>query len=72
MDSFKINTELIETILRYIVDVDESGWPDQGLVLIFVPGLAEIQSIHDRLCDSSILSKYFLVTIDDCVFVTNS
>lgn len=56
MDPFKINPELIEAILRYIVDVDESGWPAEGTVLIFLPGLAEIQLIHDTLRDSSVFS----------------
>lgn len=67
MDPFKINAELIEAILRYIVNVDESGWPAQGSILIFLPGLAEIQSIHDTLCDSSIFSpragKYLIVPL---------
>lgn len=67
MDPFKINSELIEAILRYIVDVDASGWPAEGSILIFLPGLAEIQMIHDTLSDSSVFSpragKYLIVPL---------
>lgn len=67
MDPFKINPELIEAILRYIVDVDASGWPAEGSILIFLPGLAEIQMIHDTLSDSSVFSpragKYLIVPL---------
>lgn len=67
MDPLKINTELIEAVLRYIVDVDENGWPNEGSILIFLPGLAEIQAVHDALCESSEFSprtnKYVLVPL---------
>lgn len=56
MDPMKINAELIETILRYIVDVEASKWPDEGSILIFLPGFAEIQMVHDTLNDSSMFS----------------
>lgn len=56
MDPMKINSELIEAVLRYIIDVDESKWPNEGTILIFLPGLAEIQTIHDTLNDSSVFS----------------
>lgn len=67
MDPFKINTELVEAILRYIVDVDASGWPAEGAILIFLPGLAEIQMMHDTLSDSSVFSpragKFLIVPL---------
>lgn len=67
MDPFKINAEMIEAILRYIVDVGDSGWPAEGSILIFLPGLAEIQMLHDTLNDSSVFSprtgKYLLVPL---------
>lgn len=56
MDPMKINPELIEAILRYIVDVDVSKWPNEGSILIFLPGFAEIQMVHDALNDSSVFS----------------
>lgn len=56
MDPMKINPEMIEAILRYIVDVDTSKWPNEGSILIFLPGFAEIQMVHDALNDSSIFS----------------
>lgn len=66
MDPLRINPELIESILQYI---DDGGhkWPHEGSILIFLPGLAEIQTIHDALCDSSTFSpragKYVLVPL---------
>lgn len=56
MDPMKINSELIEAILRFIVDVDASKWPNEGSILIFLPGFAEIQMVHDTLNDSSMFS----------------
>lgn len=55
MDPMKINPELIESILRYIVDAD-SKFPREGSILIFLPGLAEIQLVYDTLNDSSVFS----------------
>lgn len=67
MDPMKINAELIEAILRYIVDVDRSKWPNEGSILIFLPGFAEIQTIHDTLNDSSVFSprvgKFIIVPL---------
>lgn len=67
MNPMKINPELIEAVLRYIVNVNETGWPNEGSILIFLPGLAEIQAVHDTLCESSEFSprtnKYVLVPL---------
>lgn len=67
MNPLKINPELIESVLRYIVDVDVSKWPNEGTILIFLPGLAEIQLVHDALNDSSIFSpragKFLIVPL---------
>lgn len=67
MDPFKINPELIEAVLRFIIDVDASNWPAEGSILIFLPGLAEIQMIHDTLSDSSVFSpragKFLIVPL---------
>lgn len=52
MDPLKINPELIESVLTYIVDSDDHDWPRDGTVLVFLPGLAEIQSVFDNLMDS--------------------
>lgn len=56
MNPMKINPEMIEAILRYIVDVESSKWPDEGSILVFLPGFAEIQLVHDTLNDSSVFS----------------
>lgn len=69
MDPMKINPELIETILKFIVDGggDNDDWPRDGSILIFLPGLAEIQTIYDALTDSAEFSpragKYILVPL---------
>lgn len=55
MDPMKINPELIESVLRYIVE--NSEWPNHGSILIFLPGLGEIQLVHDTLNDSSVFSE---------------
>lgn len=66
MDPLKVNPELVEHVLRYIVD-GEHEWPRQGSILVFLPGLAEIQAVHDELSDSSVFSpragKYVLVPL---------
>lgn len=59
MDPMKINPELIEAVLRYIVEGDHH-WPKEGAIVIFLPGLAEIQSIHDALNDSQIFGPRYL------------
>lgn len=66
MDPMKINPELIETVLMYIINGD-NNWPREGSILIFLPGLAEIQAIYDALVDSQEFSprsgKYVLVPL---------
>jgi len=44
IDEEKINYELIELLVAYIADELEDG-----AVLIFLPGMAEIRTLHDRL-----------------------
>jgi len=44
IDEEKINYELIELLVAYIADDLEDG-----AVLIFLPGMAEIRTLHDRL-----------------------
>ncbi|XP_055375617.1 putative ATP-dependent RNA helicase DHX57 [Condylostylus longicornis] len=65
-DPMKINPELIESVLTYIIDGDHN-WPREGSILIFLPGLAEIQAIHDSLCDNPNFSprsgKYIIVPL---------
>jgi ATP-dependent RNA helicase DHX57 len=66
LDPMKINPELIEHVLRHIVE-GEHKWPKDGTILVFLPGLAEIQAVHDALCDSSLFSpragKFVLVPL---------
>lgn len=51
MNPMKINPELIESVLKYIVSGDHD-WPREGTILVFLPGLAEIQLVHDALLDT--------------------
>ncbi|MGH0141482.1 UNVERIFIED_CONTAM: hypothetical protein FKN15_021449 [Acipenser sinensis] len=47
MDLDKINMDLVEAVLEWIVDGDHN-YP-QGAVLIFMPGLAEIKMLYEQL-----------------------
>ncbi|CAG9123234.1 unnamed protein product [Plutella xylostella] len=66
MDTEKINLELIEHVLAYIVEGDHN-WPREGAILIFLPGIAEIMALHDQLNDSPMFSpktgRYLLVPL---------
>ncbi|XP_055695529.1 putative ATP-dependent RNA helicase DHX57 [Lutzomyia longipalpis] len=55
MDPLKINPELIESVLVHIVK-GEHNWPREGTILIFLPGFAEIQSVHNCLTDNALFS----------------
>ncbi|XP_072937350.1 putative ATP-dependent RNA helicase DHX57 [Epargyreus clarus] len=66
MDVEKINLELVEHVLAYIVEGDHK-WPKTGAILIFLPGIAEIMSLHDQLVESHTFSpktgKYVIVPL---------
>ncbi|XP_034489479.1 putative ATP-dependent RNA helicase DHX57 [Drosophila innubila] len=66
MEPMLINPELIESVLKYIVE-GEHDWPREGSILIFLPGFQEIQSVHDALLDSAMFSpragKFVLVPL---------
>lgn len=66
MDPEKINLDLIECVLSWITTGDYY-FPRMGSILIFLPGIAEITSLYDQLCDSSEFSprkgKYVLVPL---------
>uniref|UniRef100_A0A3B4DI49 Putative ATP-dependent RNA helicase DHX57 n=1 Tax=Pygocentrus nattereri TaxID=42514 RepID=A0A3B4DI49_PYGNA len=47
MDLDKINMDLLESVLEWIVDGDHSFPP--GAVLVFLPGLAEIKQLYEQL-----------------------
>lgn len=52
---FQINLDLVEHVLTYIVEGDHS-WPREGAILIFLPGIGEIMSLHDQLAESHTFS----------------
>ncbi|XP_061770530.1 putative ATP-dependent RNA helicase DHX57 [Nerophis ophidion] len=47
MDLDKINMDLIESLLEWILD--SKGDSPKGAVLVFLPGLAEIKSLYEQL-----------------------
>ncbi|EDW27556.1 GL20210 [Drosophila persimilis] len=66
MEPMTINPELIESVLKYIVE-GAHEWPRTGTILIFLPGMHEIQTVHDALLDHSLFSpragKFVLVPL---------
>uniref|UniRef100_A0A6B2E9L8 RNA helicase n=1 Tax=Phlebotomus kandelakii TaxID=1109342 RepID=A0A6B2E9L8_9DIPT len=55
LDPLKVNPDLIESVLVHIVKGDHN-WPREGTILIFLPGLAEIQTVHNYLSDNALFS----------------
>ncbi|XP_039498488.1 putative ATP-dependent RNA helicase DHX57 [Drosophila santomea] len=66
MEPMTINPELIESVLKYIVE-GSHDWPREGTILIFLPGFGEIQTVHDSLLDNALFSpragKFILVPL---------
>ncbi|KAH8245590.1 hypothetical protein KR032_012249 [Drosophila birchii] len=66
MEPMTINPELIESVLKYIVE-GSHDWPREGTILIFLPGFGEIQTVHDSLLDHALFSpragKFVLVPL---------
>uniref|UniRef100_A0A8C3LSP9 Putative ATP-dependent RNA helicase DHX57 n=1 Tax=Chrysolophus pictus TaxID=9089 RepID=A0A8C3LSP9_CHRPC len=55
MDLDKVNLELIEALLEWIVDGKHSYPP--GAVLIFLPGLAEIKMLYEQLQSNALFNN---------------
>nr|CAD7198290.1 unnamed protein product [Timema douglasi] len=53
-ETFKINNDLIEDILVWIIEGDHE-FSRKGAILVFLPGLAEILSLHDHLQSNNVL-----------------
>uniref|UniRef100_A0A1A9UHT6 Putative ATP-dependent RNA helicase DHX57 n=1 Tax=Glossina austeni TaxID=7395 RepID=A0A1A9UHT6_GLOAU len=66
MEPAKVNPDLIESVLYYIVEGQHS-WPREGSILVFLPGLQEIQIVHEALCNSATFgsrsNKFILVPL---------
>lgn len=63
MDHEKINFELVEKILEWIV-FGEHDYPRTGSILVFLPGFAEILTLKNQLFSNEILSprtKHFVI-----------
>lgn len=55
MDFDKVNLELIEALLEWIVDGKHSYPP--GAILVFLPGLAEIKMLYEQLQSNSLFNN---------------
>ncbi|KAM5292053.1 putative ATP-dependent RNA helicase DHX57 isoform 2-T2 [Ctenodactylus gundi] len=55
MDFEKVNLELIESLLEWIVDGKHSYPP--GAILVFLPGLAEIKMLYEQLQSNSLFNN---------------
>jgi len=54
MDHDKIDYDLVESVLTFIVDGDHE-FPREGSILVFLPGLQEIMSMHDQIASHPLL-----------------
>ena len=54
MDFDKINYDLIEHTLEFIADGDHPH-PRTGSILVFLPGMQEIMTLHDQLSKNRVL-----------------
>ena len=48
MDFEKINYDLIEAVIEYILEGPD--FPKKGSILVFLPGLQEIMTLYDQIC----------------------
>lgn len=66
MDPERINFDLIEAILLWIVSGDHE-YPTEGSILVFLPGIAEITTLFEQLNDHSEFSprrgKYLILPL---------
>ncbi|PSN50333.1 putative ATP-dependent RNA helicase DHX57 [Blattella germanica] len=66
MDPEKINYDLVETVITWIVAGDHT-FARTGSILVFLPGMAEISTLHDQLMDHPVLTprggKFVLVPL---------
>lgn len=56
MDCEKINYDLIEFLLEWIVEGEHSH-PREGAILVFLPGIAEISTLYEQLQGSKIFGQ---------------
>ena len=55
MDYDKINYDLIESVLEHILEDDE--YPKEGSILVFLPGLQEIMTLHDQVAKHPLIGQ---------------
>jgi ATP-dependent RNA helicase DHX57 len=55
MDPNRLNYQLIETVITWIV-AGEHSFPTTGSILIFLPGMTEISTLHGQLMGHPVLS----------------
>nr|XP_054758550.1 putative ATP-dependent RNA helicase DHX57 [Lytechinus pictus] len=66
IDPEKINNDLIEDLIKWVVDGDHD-YPKDGAILIFLPGLGEITDLYEQLqsslCGPRKTKKYKLIPL---------
>lgn len=55
MDFEKINYDLIEAVLEHILENKE--YPQTGSILVFLPGLQEIMTLHDQIIKHPLIGQ---------------
>merc|ERR1712008_92755 len=56
MDFDKINYNLIESTIEHILESDE--YPQEGSILVFLPGLQEIMTLHDQIAKHPLINRH--------------
>ena len=59
MDFEKINYDLIEAVIEYILEGPD--FPKKGSILVFLPGLQEIMTLYDQICKNPRYVLYITV-----------
>ena len=62
LDEDRIDFDLLEDLVGYIHDTQE-----EGAILVFLPGMAEISNLHRRLEASRRFAKCWLVPLHSTV-----
>ena len=63
MDFEKINYDLIEAVIEYILEGPD--FPKKGSILVFLPGLQEIMTLYDQICKNPRYVIYYSRSLMD-------
>ncbi|KAI9364518.1 P-loop containing nucleoside triphosphate hydrolase protein [Zopfochytrium polystomum] len=63
MDKRRIDLDLLEHLIRHLVRTEDASIPEEksftGSILVFLPGIAEIRRLYDRLTAEGLRSNQF-------------